>query len=193
MEAIVLAKKAADDFNEVSANLVEVRELPITTDEEQEFAAEGVRWVKEKYAEFEEKRTNITTPMNVALREVNALFRPKLDALKEAERVLKRKIAAYLELKDAQNMEAIEAAAVAETPAEASKVLAEIKAVQEPAGIGRRYVWKYEVYDAAALPREFLEPAMWKIGRAVQDSDGAREIPGVRVFKEAVVSSRRVR
>jgi hypothetical protein len=192
MEAIVLAKTAANNFAETRDYLTEVRDLPVTTDDEQEFAAEGLRWVKEQHAAVEAKRTSITKPLNAALKEVNDLFRPMKTAFEEVERILKKRIAGYLEKKEADNVRAIEAAAVATTSAEATMALSTVRAVEAPTGVSMRYRWVFEVTDASLVPREFLEPAMWKIGRAVQDSDGQRQIPGVRAYKEPIVTSRKL-
>ena len=51
-------------------------------------------------------------------------------------------------------------------------------------------VWKHEVIDAAAVPREYLMVDDAAIKAAVKA--GIRAIPGVRVFEEAEMRVRRV-
>jgi hypothetical protein len=192
MEAIVQAKTASTEFDANRDALDLTRDLPVTSDEEKEFAAEGLRWVKEQHAELEERRTAITKPLNAALREINNLFRPMKTALEDAERVLKKRIAGYLEQKQIDNVRAIEAAASAATAAQAETALARVESVEAPQGVSIRYRWVFTIDDADLIPREYLEPSMVKIGRAVQESDGKVQIPGISVRQEPIVTSRRV-
>lgn len=189
MEAIVQARTAVSDVDQDAITLI--RDLPITTDDEQEFAARGLRLVKEWHAELEDKRTAITKPMNQALREVNDLFRPMQTALKETERIVKARIADYFENKRRANDEAVRAAAQAATPKQAEYALSLVKTVEMPSGTSMRYMWVATITDASLLPREYLMPNMDKILQAVRASDGRAEIPGVAVSQEPVVSSRR--
>jgi hypothetical protein len=192
VEAIVQAQTAATDFESNRDALTMTRNLPITNDEEKEFAAEGLRWVKAQHAELEEQRTAITKPLNVALREINNLFRPMKSALEDAERVLKTKIAHYLEKKQLDNERAIEAAASAATPAQAQTALATVSQVEAPRGVSVRYMWVATVKDASLIPREYLMPDMPRILDAVRASDGKVEIPGISIHQEPVVSSRKI-
>jgi hypothetical protein len=189
MDAIVQARAAVSDVDGDAITLI--RDLPVTTDEEQEFAAKGLRIVKEWHAELEEKRTAITKPMNQALRGVNDLFRPMKTALEEAERVVKRKIAGYLEQKRADNDRAVTEAAAAATAEQAEYALSLVKIVEMPSGTSIRYQWVAVIEDESLLPREYLTPSMAKIVDAVRASDGAIKIPGVSVHQEPIVSSRR--
>jgi hypothetical protein len=192
MDAIVQAQTASTEFDANRDALDLTRDLPVTCDEEKEFAAEGLRWVKEQHASLEERRTAITKPLNAALREINNLFRPMKTALEDAERVLKKRIAGYLAEREAQNLRAIQAAAAAETSVQAELALATVARAELPRGISQRFVWVFEIADAAMVPREYLTPDMVKIGVAVRDSDGKAEIPGVVVRRETILASRRI-
>jgi hypothetical protein len=191
MDAIVQARTAVSAVDQDAITLI--RDLPVRNAEEKEFAAEGLRLVKAWHAALEEQRTAITGPMNQSLRGVNDLFRPMKTALEEAERTVKRRIAGYLEQCERDNLAAIQAAAVAPSAEQAEDALALVEAAAPPAGVSIRYQWVFEVVDANLLPREYLEPAMWKIGRAVRDSDGTIEIPGITVRQEPIVTSRKIR
>lgn len=190
MDAIVQARAAVSDVDGDAITMI--RDLPVTTDEEQEFAAEGLRIVKQWHAELEEKRTAITKPMNQALRGVNDLFRPMKTALEEAEQVVKRRIAGYLEQKRADNDRAVAEAAAAATSVQAEQALAAVQVAEPPRGVSIRYQWVAVVEDASLIPREYLTPNMARIVDAVRASDGAIQIPGVSVRQEPIVSSRRV-
>lgn len=57
-------------------------------------------------------------------------------------------------------------------------------------GISLREVWKFEVVNAAAIPREYLVPDMTKIGRIVRAIKDQTSIPGIRVWSEKTVATR---
>ena len=69
MEALVLARKAvAAESHGASEGLALVRDLPVTSDSEQAFAADVLRDVKGKHHALDEKRKTITVPINTALK-----------------------------------------------------------------------------------------------------------------------------
>jgi hypothetical protein len=182
-EALVEATWAETDALET------LRGFEIPDDEEQEFAAKLLREVKEQWKTIEAQRKKITTPLNEALKQTNALFKPVLTALEEGESLLKSKITAYLEQKARANTAALQAASVAPTPAAATAALSTVAPVAPPTGVSVRHVWKFEVTDPDLVPREYCSPDGKKIG-AVDPT--TTQIPGVRFFQEPVVSSRRV-
>ena len=58
-------------------------------------AGESLKKIKALKKQLEKKRTAITVPINQALREVNALFKPAKDWLAQAERLMKAKLLKY--------------------------------------------------------------------------------------------------
>jgi len=195
MDALTLAKKEAPkDLAFAQDALIELRKLEISTQEDHEFAAEVLQEVKQKTKALEEKRKKITGPLNTALKEVNELFRPVKTALEEGEKILKEKIVAYVEERDARNDKALEAAAVAETSEEAEEALAEVEETEAAPGVSIRYVWKFEIRAPDMVPYEFLCPDVEKISEHVKQSQGEPEaISGVRFFKKAITTSRKVK
>lgn len=193
MDAIVKAQTAANGFGEKMADILATRDLPVTTDEEKEFAAMGVRFVKDEYEQADGLRRVLVDPLNKHVRDVNDMFRPYREACLEAERVLKNRIAGYVEQKRLENDRAVEKAAAAATAEQAESALSLVRTVEMPSGTSMSYRWVATITDEALLPREYLTPSMDKILRAVRDSDGAVQIPGVSVHQEPVVSSRRTR
>ena len=165
-----------------------VRDFQITNDEQQEQIAGVLRKVKEKSRELEDRRKEITGPMNQALRSVNDLFRqPKLrlDAL---EALLKEKIALFLRTRAEVNRQLIATAAVASTPQAASQSLAQVAPIAPPTGVTVRKVWKFAIDNPDAVPREFCSPDPDKIKLV---DPATTHIPGVRFYQEDQVSSRR--
>ena len=145
---------------------------------------EDLKTVKRLAKEVNEKRLAITRPLNEALREVNALFKPAKEWLLEAEAILKAKI---LEFQNEQDRIARELQAKADAEAreeheklertaaladrfgkeekaeelreEAETQIAPIitSAAPKIAGITRRETWKAEVVDKRALIKHILE------------------------------------
>lgn len=51
-----------------------------------------------------------------------------------------------------------------------------------------RKVWRFEIIDREAVPREYLEVSEPKVKMAV--TAGAREIPGIRIFEDSTIATR---
>jgi len=188
-EAIVQAKEALVHLPPVTEEwLAGLREFVINTDEDEQFVATLLRSVKDKHDFGDEKRKTITKPLNDALRATNALFKPALESLKEVEALLKGKISDYVARKQAANVAALHAASQAATPEQAVRAIDMTAPVAPPQGVSVRYVWRLEVVDPDAVPREFCSPDDDKIKAAL--SVGIH-VPGVRTFQEPIVSSRK--
>ena len=187
-----LAKLEADEqFSTAQHWLSLLGPFEITNDEEQDQVAGVLRDVKARHKFIEEKRKEITGPMNDALRAVNNLFRPPRERFEELERLLKAKIARYLEAKAQANVAALQLAAAAPTPAVAQQAIAQVAPVEPPRGVSVRYVWAFEVTDPTEVPREFCSPDPEKIKRYIAETPGAPVMRGVRFTKQASVTARR--
>jgi hypothetical protein len=79
------------------------------------------------------------------------------------------------------------AQAVIETPV-APKTTVPQKVIRD--GISSRLVWKWEISDAEAIPREYLIPDEKKIGAALKAANYELSIPGVVVRQETVIAAR---
>lgn len=166
-----------------------LRDFVIETDVQQEQIVGVLRDVKERYRVIEDKRTEITKPLNAALRAVNDLFRAPKQRFEDLERLLKSKVSAYLDAKQAANTAALQAASAAPTPEAAQLAMQVVAPVAPPAGVSVRKVWKFEVTDQNLVPRELCSPDAKKIEAAFHN--GVTEIPGVRFYQEPVVTARR--
>lgn len=56
------------------------------------------------------------------------------------------------------------------------------------AAVTARKIWRFEIVDEAAVPRELCVVAEGRIRKAI--SDGARDIPGVRIYQDEIASVR---
>lgn len=73
--------------------------------------------------------------------------------------------------------------AASQPPAEAPCIVV-MSSVPKVIGISQRETWRFEVTDAAVIPREYLIPDEKRIGGVVRAMKGATRIPGVRVWPE---------
>jgi hypothetical protein len=188
-DAFNLAKQEADaQLAVVSEWSALIKDFEIQNDEQQEQVAGVLRDVKKRSSQLEERRKEITVPLNKALNSVNDLFRhprAKFDAL---EKTLKEKIATYLRKKSEENSRMLREAAAAPTAAIATRAIAQVAPVLPPQGVSVRQVTKFEVVNADLVPRELCSPDLDKIKLALSTG---REVPGVRVYQEAQVTARR--
>lgn len=145
--------------------------------------------VKKRNAQLEDKRTEITKPLNAALRAVNALFKPPQQKFEALERQLKGLITTYMQAKNARNVAAIQAAAVAPTPVVAQQVLAQVQPVEAPANVSVRYVWQFQITQPELVPAQFLSPDPAKI-QAYLAQTNQPAIPGVTFSQKAITSVR---
>jgi hypothetical protein len=187
--SLVLAQREAQLQSATAEEWLSLlRAFVVETDAQQEQIVGVLRDVKSRYKDLEDKRTEITKPLNQALRAVNGLFHAPKQRFEELEKLLKAKVAAYLDKKSQANTAALQAAAVAPTPELAQQAIQTVAPVAPPQGVSVRHVWKFEVTDANAVPREFCSPDEKKIKAAFEL--GMTDIPGVKFFQEAVVSAR---
>ena len=185
-DLVVLTIKHPDEalFSDSEALLEIARLREITTPEMAIAAGEELKDIKRLAKQVNEKRLAITRPLNDALKEVNALFKPAKEWLSQAERLLKGKI---LEFQNEQERIAreLQAKADAEARKEREKLerraaKAEAKGKEDKAeelreqaetqiapvvtsaapklaGISRRETWKTEITDKGALLQHIIE------------------------------------
>lgn len=183
----------------------------VTTAEHYTAAGDDLKRVKAAQKRLEEVRTAITRPMDAAKKAVLEFFRAPEAKLADAENRIKRAMIGYqteqerirreqqakLEADARKERERIAAqAAKAEAAGKvekaealqirAAQVVAPVVMTEQPkvTGISLREVWRFEVVDATAVPREYLAIDEKKIGQIVRAMKGDTTIPGVRVWAE---------
>jgi hypothetical protein len=158
-------------------------------------AGEVVKEVARRHDAIDAKRKSWVEPLKRVAKDIDATFKPLLDALKEAERVLKDKIGGYALAQAAARTKAIAAAgALAQSdPAAASAAIADAVALEAPKvdGVGTTIEWDGEVVDAASIPREYLIPYVAALRAMTKAAARDPKIPGWRAFQRASVRTAR--
>lgn len=93
-----LQKTAQDALTTAKAYVVDSPEM-------YQLAADELQQIKTLQKSVETQRTNITGPMNAALKAVNALFKAPAEWLDQAESILKRSMLAYQREEERKRME----------------------------------------------------------------------------------------
>ena len=183
----------------------------VTTAAEYTAAGEELKKVKAAAKRLDEIRKSMTKPLDAAKRAIMDFFREPETKLQRAESDIKRAMIAYSEeqerirreeqrkaeeaaRKEREKLEAQAATAAAAGKIEraeqleqrAATVVAPVIQREAPkvTGLATREVWKFEIIDASALPREYLTVDEKKIGAVVRALKGDTNIPGVRVWAE---------
>jgi hypothetical protein len=183
----------------------------ITTPEQFLDAGETLARLKGKAKQLEETRLSLTRPIDESKKRIMEFFRAPLAYLEKAESILKKSIGDYRDeqeriareeqrkrdeeaRKERERLQALarkqmekgnEERAQATLERAAAVVPASVVAdVPKLAGLTTVEVWKFEVTDAALLPRVFTMPDEQKIRRQVAALKGDTIIPGVRVWSE---------
>lgn len=160
--------------------------------------------VKARAKRIEELRQFFVKPLNDQVKAINDRFKAVIRPLEEIEARVKRSISDYtleqerlrreeerklqeLHAKEmAKQEKAAEKAGTEFVPSVAPKIEKSMPSVKTESGKTTTIkVWKFEVIDAAAVPREYLVVDETLIRKAVQA--GERDIPGVRIYEDVQV------
>lgn len=196
---------------EVSKLTTFARALVVRTQEGYQQAAEHLKAIKGMLGQIEDARTRVTKPLLQAQREVNTQAKEAAAPLEQAEKQIKLAMIAYsdeqerirreeqrkadeaarreqqkLQERAAKAMESGKVEKAAELETRAATVVAPVIQREPPkvAGVATREVWKFEITDPAAVPRNYCSPDEKKIGGIVRAMKGDTQIPGVRVWSE---------
>jgi len=196
--------------NEIERGLALARDLRITTPEERTNAILAIRALRKKAEQWraavEETVKAAHTAWRAAVAHRDSILKPlaELEATVNAaiaryyqEQELKRKeeeakLKAQLEEEKRKLEEKLQSAKRADTRAAIAAKLETLESVivSVPARIEKTEgeymveVWRWEIVDAAAIPREYLVPDEKRIAGVVRVLKGETRIPGVRVWCE---------
>jgi phage-related minor tail protein len=145
--------------------------------EDAESVGEILKEVHEKMKDLEKKRKEVTTPLNKALKAVNAMFKPATKALGDVKTLLKNKSLAWYEEQEQARQDALDRGDV-------SEALATPEAAA-PSTLATRKVWTFKVTDEGQVPRRFLcvDESIVKAEMALHGPENT-VIPGIEVYQE---------
>lgn len=204
------ARRALRFFHDkVSAMEAEAAGMTVNSAAAASNATEMTGQVKRLMKSVDDRRKEIIAEPDSFVRKVNGFVKPISDRLKAIEALLKRKLSdhAYqvelqrreIERKQNEARIALQKQVDAEAKAKGVETVTlppvAIPTKKEPVRSDSAVssavpVWKHEVIDAGAVPRQYLIVDEMAIRAAIKA--GIREIPGVRIFEEMEMRIRRV-
>lgn len=191
-EELVLVRREVSLAEKMAAAVV------VTSPETLMLATDTLGRVKEAQKTVGARKTAITAPLNMALKEIRALFAPFEIALERAETLIKDTMLKFKRAEDTRvAAEAAKIRALQEKgrlkPATAEKRLAQIEEAPPVQVRGDRGVVQFksvrivEITDESKLPRKYLVPDMVMIRR---EALAGELIPGVEVREDTQVAAR---
>jgi len=181
-----------------------LHDLKVTSPEEQKNAEDLLITARQAWKQADEKRRELTRPLDDAKQRIIDLFKPYMNRLETGINILNRELTAHHQRRVALRLE--EERRAMETQAVRMKEAEETGEVVEPieqlalpivvktsrAHLGTvtyRDDWDVQVVDAAKVPRDLCEPSLPRIRARVKS--GVTNIPGVLVTKKVVSVARR--
>jgi len=171
--------------------------LQVSTQEQAMEAGRMLVQLKTWKGQVEQKRQFFTRPLKEHVKRVEALFKPLIERLDEADAVIRGKVLNYRveserlareeQAKLMEQAQAAQASGNDEVALALATQASESNAGQKTMMLDEgsmqvKRVWDFEVEDYAAIPREFFSFDEKKVRLAIRA--GQREIPGIRVFQK---------
>ena len=180
-----------------------LHDLNVDSPQQQAKAEDLLISTRHAWKQADEKRRELTRPLDDAKQRIIELFNPYLNRLQTAINILNRELTTYhqtlVALRLDKEREAMETQAVRMKEAEETGEVVEplqlpdvplvVKTSRANLGtVTYRDEWQVQVVDAAKVPRDLCEPSLPQIRARVKS--GVTNIPGVLVTKTFVSVAR---
>lgn len=191
-----LDQELAAKAQEARETLEALRDYTPQTQEDLEDVRDWLKDAKVRRNWLEAREKEITTPMRASIEKVRALFRPAKQFWADVELLLKSKISAMRLQEEQRNQQALEAATQAQQAGDQAGVqgaLSQVTSVGDLRGISTRIKWRFEVVNAAEVPREYLKVDDQKLREYCSRFKGDQRpnpIPGIQFFEDVPVTVR---
>jgi len=188
------------------------KSIVITSDAQNAFAANFLIEIKGAAKRVVDFFADSKKKAHEAWKAICANEKTLTDPLEDAERIVKRTMAAYAEAQEKLREEAL-AKAQAEAmklQAQAEKALKkgdgekaeelQVKAAMTAAevnyiptktsGVSYSKVWKWRITDADLIPREYLIPNEKHLNAVAKATGGALKVPGIEFYQETQIAAK---
>lgn len=171
--------------------------LQVTNEAESIEAGRMLVQLKSWKAQVEQKRQFFTRPLKEHVKRIEAMFKPVVERLDEADGVIRGKVLNYraeaeknareaqarlMEQAEAAQQEGNSDAALALATEATEAVNTQKTMLLDEGSMQVKKVWDFEVEDYAAIPREFFSFDEKKVRLAIRA--GQRDIAGLRIFQK---------
>lgn len=187
----LITRAESDKLKKQYAPIVaKANKLVISKPAHEDLAYTELQTIKEAIKFIDGKRTLITKPLNVALKETNALFKELSAPLKDADKLIRDKILSFREEQRliAEKKEATSHKIRAAHEAKGHKVHAPAVVEAKTGKSTTQKRWTFEVTNIEDVPVEYLVVDTALVNEAI--IDGVRNIKGLRVYQKESLSVR---
>lgn len=190
LNLVELGETASKTTKEGSTTLDMIKRAAINTTEKYQWAAKAVAEIKEARNKAETMRKSAVDPLGGVIKLINGWFKPGIEALDEAEAVLKKKMVDFSEASEEKRDKLIRAAGKSSSRSEREELLekADEHVTPEIEGITKRVTWTGEVENAKKIPREYLIPDVKALLALTRAKGGDPEIPGWKAYPNTSVA-----
>lgn len=167
--------QAQEDLAPAKRLIDEARELQIKEAKDIEQAGFTLTKLKEAKAMIDDYRKSMTEPLNKSLKSINTFFKQFSEPLELVDREIRARVQQFKLEFDA-------------SPPDEPKDFAERGLIlkNRVSGVKLKKVWKYEVTDKSKVPLELMVVDGVAVNKLIRD--GVRDVPGIRIFQEEIVS-----
>jgi len=176
--------------------------------------------IKNKHVELENKRKEITIPLDEAKKKIMDLFRKPLEILANAERIIKNAALIYQQMQEKKRIEE-EKRLIKLQEKEAERLRLRAEKAQEKGkfdkaeelkeqaeqiinilptarieipeieGVSTKTTWRYKIIDINQIPREYLIPNDEMLNKTAIATKGTLQIPGIEFYSQPIISVRK--
>ena len=158
--------------------------IQVTTIKEEELAYDALTGIKQAIRTIEDKRKEITSPLNASLKATNTMFKKLSAPFIEADKIIRGKVLDFRQEREEKAQKELERRQkIQEAHAAKGHEVHEITApkvkVSKETVTAKR--WTFEVVDVNKIPREYLIVDNSLVNIAIRS--GVREIDGLDIFQ----------
>lgn len=179
-EALQIAEKQAAEMASASEGFFKqcLQVTALDTADHAQWAMTTAHSANELKKQAELERKGITQPINDALRQINAKYKPFTQMCDRVIAHLKSLTVAY----QTREQEAAQARlAVAATAQSHEEIAQSVASIATPvAGISMRKNWTWEIVDASQIPREYYVLDTARLDREAKRLEDGMSVPGIR-------------
>lgn len=162
----------------------QANQIQVTTTKQEEDAYAALTQIKKAIKTIEDKRKEITQPLNASLKATNAMFKQLSQPFFEADRIIRDKVMDFRQAqeekaqKEKERRQKIQAAHAAKGH-ETHEITQPKVEVAKTTVTAKR--WTFEIVDLSKVPRKYLIVDCSAVREDIRN--GVRQIDGIDIFQ----------
>lgn len=158
--------------------------IQVATTEQEEQAYTALTQIKQAIKTIEDKRKEITKPLNASLKATNTMFKKLSAPFVEADRIVRDKVMDFRQLQEEKAQKELERRQKIQDSHKAKghgthEITQPKVEVSKETVVAKR--WTFEIVNVNKVPREYLVLHNIAVNKAIRN--GVREIDGLDIFQ----------